>query len=175
MKEDFLHYLWRFQKLGRSSLRTVSSDVVRIVHPGLPNPGAWPDFTHAKMWIGDTLWAGAVELHLKASSWYHHRHHLDKSYDAVILHVVWENDAEVCYPSGRLIPCLELSKRILPQWVEAYFRKFKKIPHWIPCEKNFHQFPYLQWQNWKERLYFERLEQKTQLIFGILKANKNNC
>ena len=92
----------------------------------------------------------------------------------MILHVVWENDAEVCYPSGRLIPCLELSKRIAPQWVDSYFQKFKKIPHWIPCEKNFKGFPDLQWQNWKERLYFERLEEKTQLIFSLLKVNKNN-
>lgn len=174
MKEDFLHYLWRFQKLGRPTLSTVSTAPIRVVHPGTPNSEEGPDFTNAKIWIGDTLWAGAVELHLKASSWYHHRHHLDKNFDAVILHVVWENDTEVCYPSGRLIPCLELSKRIAPQWVDSYFQKFKKIPHWIPCEKNFKGFPDLQWQNWKERLYFERLEEKTQLIFNLLKVNKNN-
>ena len=60
---------------------------------------------------------------------------MDKSYDSVILHVVWDNDAEVCYPSGRLIPCLELSKRIAPHRMNAYFQKFKKIPHWIYCEK----------------------------------------
>lgn len=73
---------------------------IRVVLPGLPNPGEGPDFTHAKILIGDTLWAGAVELHLIASYWYHHRHHLDKSYDSVIFHVVWDNDAEVCYPCG---------------------------------------------------------------------------
>ena len=98
MKEDFLHYLWRFQKLGRFALCTISAAPIRVVHPGLPNPGDGSDFTHAKIWIGDTLWAGAVELHLKASYWYHHRHHLDKGYDSVIFHVVWDNDAEVCYP-----------------------------------------------------------------------------
>lgn len=174
MKEDFLHYLWRFQKLGRPTLKTVSLDPVTVVHPGQPNPGQGPDFIHAKIWIGDTLWAGAIELHLRASSWYHHRNHLDKSYDAVILHVVWENDAEVCYPSGQLIPCLELSPSIAPQSVEAYFQKFKNTHHWIPCEKHFDCFPDLQWQNWKERLYFERLEQKTELISELLKVNKND-
>jgi hypothetical protein len=131
MKEDFLHYLRRFQKLGRFALCTISAAPIRVVHPGLPNPGDGPDFTHAKIWIGDTLWAVALELHLKAYYWYHHRHHLDKGYDSIILYVVWDNDAEVCYPSGRLIPCLELSKRI--------------VPHWISCEKNISQFPALQW------------------------------
>lgn len=29
MKEDFLHYLWRFQKLGRPTLKTVSLDPVK--------------------------------------------------------------------------------------------------------------------------------------------------
>ena len=174
MKEDFLHYLWRFQKLGRPSSRIVTTAPIRVVHPGIPNKDEGPDFYDAKIWIGDTLWAGAVELHLKSSFWYHHRHHLDKRYDSVILHVVWEEDVEVCYPSGRLLPCLELSKRISTQWVDRYYKTFEKIPHWIHCEENFDRFPNLQWQNWKERLYIERLEEKTQLIFSLLKANKNN-
>ena len=100
-------------------LKTTSGLLIRVVNPGLPNTGEAPDFTHAKMWIGETLWAGEVELHLSASSWHHHLHHLDRNYDAVILHVVWENDAEVCYPSGRLIPCLETSKYITAQKMEA--------------------------------------------------------
>ena len=174
MKEDFLHYMWRFQKMGHLPLETATGAPIRVINPGLPNSGGGPDFTNAKMWIGETLWAAAVELHLSASSWYHHSHHLDKSYDAVILHVVWENDAEVCYPSGRLIPCLELSKRIAPQKMEAYFKNFHKKPHWIPCEKHIDRYPNFQWFNWKERHYFERLEQKTELIFGLLKANNNN-
>jgi hypothetical protein len=55
--------------------------------------------------------------------------------------------------------------------MDAYFQKFKKIPHWISCEKNISQFPAFQWQNWKERLYFERLEEKTQLIFRLLEVH----
>jgi hypothetical protein len=62
MKEDFLHYLWRFQKLGRPTLKTVSLDPVTVEHPGQPNPGQRPDFIHAKIWIGDTLWAGFPSL-----------------------------------------------------------------------------------------------------------------
>ena len=128
MKEDFLHYMWRFQKMGHLPLETATGAPIRVINPGLPNSGGGPDFTNAKMWIGETLWAGAVELHLSASSWYHHSHHLDKSYDAVILHVVWENDAEVCYPSGRLIPCLELSKRIAPQRWRLTSKTFTRSP-----------------------------------------------
>ena len=46
--------------------------------------------------------------------------------------------------------------------------------HWIPCEKLISHFPDLKWHNWKERLYFERMEQKTTLIHQLLKANKND-
>ena len=57
MKEDFLHYLWRFQKLSRMPLKTKSGLLISVVNPGLPNTGEGPDFTHAKMWIVETLWA----------------------------------------------------------------------------------------------------------------------
>ncbi|MEK9602884.1 MAG: DUF2851 family protein [Flavobacteriaceae bacterium] len=174
MKEDFLHYLWHFQKLGDSPLKTDSGAPIQVVNPGIPNSGDGPDFINGKVWIGDTLWAGDIELHLKSSSWYHHRHHMDKYYDAVVLHVVWENDGEVCYPSGRLVPCLELSQHIPLQWIQDYQQKFKNQPHWIPCEKLISNFPQIKWNNWKERLYLERLETKTMLIQQLLKANKNH-
>ena len=174
MKEDFLHYLWHSQKWGNLPLTSSAGDPIIVVHPGTPNTGEGPDFINGKMWIGDTLWAGDIELHLKASSWYHHRHHMDNQYDAVILHVVWEDDGEVCYPSGRLVPCLELSQHISPQRIERYHKKFQNKPHWIPCEKLITQFPNFKWQNWKERLYIERLEEKTTLIDQLLKGNKND-
>ncbi len=174
MKEDFLHYLWRFQKFDDSSLTTDNAEAIKVVNPGIPNHGGGPDFLHAKVWIGETLWAGAVELHIKASSWYHHHHHMDKNYDSVILHVVWESDVEVCYPSGRIIPCLVLSSRIHPQLLKQYDKQFKKNHSWIPCEKLFSSFPQIKWQIWKERLYLERLERKTLLIHNLLKANNND-
>ncbi|NBS20051.1 MAG: DUF2851 family protein [Flavobacteriia bacterium] len=68
MKEDFLHYLWRFQKLGNVPFVTTDGVALRVIHPGTPNAGSGPDFCQAKLWIGDTLWAGDVEQHLKASS-----------------------------------------------------------------------------------------------------------
>jgi len=174
MKEDFLQYLWRFQKLGPEPLTTDRGVPIRVVHTGIPNLGEGPDFLQAKLWIGETLWAGDVEVHIKAASWYHHRHHTDSKYEAVILHVVWENDVEVCYPSGRTLPCLKLSNRIPPQWWKKYYKSFEKKTHWIPCEKGITQFPDFKWQNWIERLYLERLESKTIQIKLLLHQSKNN-
>ena len=92
MKEDFLHYLWRFQKLGALPSQATSGAEVAVVSPGVMNSCGGPDFLNAKIWIDDTLWAGDVEIHLGASSWFEHQHHLDSNYDAVIIHVVWEDD-----------------------------------------------------------------------------------
>ena len=174
MKEDFLHYLWRFQKFESQQLFTVNGELIQVISPGIPTSGSGPDFSNAKIWIGATLWAGNVELHPDASSWYHHRHHLDAAYDSVILHVVWNNDVEVCYPSGSIMPSLELSKIISENLIKLYQKQFDQSPDWIPCERIFSNYPKVKWKNWIERLYIERLEEKVNLIFNLLEANKND-
>lgn len=156
MKEDFLHYLWRFQKFESQQLFTVQGELIQVISPGIPTSGSGPDFSNAKIWIGETLWAGNVELHLDASSWYHHRHHLDGAYDSVILHVVWNNDVEVCYPSGSMMPSLELSKIVPENLIKLYQKQFDQSPNWIPCERLFNNYPKVKWKNWIERLYIER-------------------
>ena len=83
-----------------------------MILSSIPNSSSGPDISIAKIWIGETLWVGIVELNMDASSWFHHRHHLDTAYDSVILHVFWNNDIEICYPSGSIMPSLELSKII---------------------------------------------------------------
>ena len=95
MKEDFLQYLWKFQLFDRTALKTTKQEVLQIVHPGIHNRDTGPDFFNAKIRISGQLWAGNVEIHLKSSDWYLHRHEVDENYDAVILHVVWEDDSEI--------------------------------------------------------------------------------
>lgn len=48
-------------------------------------------------------------MHLLSSDWFRHGHQKDSDYDGVILHVVWENDTDVCYQNGNSIPTLQLS------------------------------------------------------------------
>ena len=59
-------------KNGPPSPRECYGAPIRVINLGLPNSGGGPDFANAKMWIGETLWAGAVELHLSVSSWHQH-------------------------------------------------------------------------------------------------------
>ena len=88
MKEDFLHYLWKFKKFDTFNLKTSNGEEIVIVNVGNYLELAGPDFFNAQIIIGNQKWAGNVEIHLKSSDWYVHHHERDANYENVILHVV---------------------------------------------------------------------------------------
>ncbi len=73
---------------------------------------AGPDFTEARIRIGNIDWAGSIEIHVKASHWYAHDHSSNLDYNKVILHVVWKNDLEVYRNDNTAIPTLELFDKV---------------------------------------------------------------
>ena len=87
---------------------------LKVVSTGWYNKYAGPDFQYAQLVLDDLRWSGAVELHLRSSDWYRHGHQKDPAYDNVILHVVWEDDVEVCRNDGSLLPTLVL-KKVVPE------------------------------------------------------------
>ncbi|RRB02091.1 DUF2851 family protein [Larkinella rosea] len=111
MSEDFIYFLWQFQYFRTTDLRTVEGEAVRVIHPGFRNPDAGPDFTQARLFIGEVEWAGTVEAHVRAADWLVHRHQYDRAYDNVILHIVWDKDPVFLQRSdGTVIPTLCLSE-----------------------------------------------------------------
>ena len=92
MQEDFLHYIWQYQKVTTSKFKTVQGKTLQVITAGELNTNSGPDFYNSRIVIGDQEWVGTVEIHLKASDWFVHRHQNDSAYNNVILHVVWEND-----------------------------------------------------------------------------------
>ncbi len=173
MKEHFLHYLWRMKRLDLSNLLSTEGEPISILNTGEHNQHAGPDFLNARIRIGDTLWAGHVEIHVKSSEWIRHKHHLDRAYDNVILHVVLENDEPVKGQNGNLIPCLELRKRI-PKQIHSRYQKLLHNEHWIPCQHQFSSVGEIIRNLWLDRMLVERLEQKTAAITHILERNKND-
>lgn len=164
MKEAFLHYLWRYRKFDSPLLQTTAGDPVLVIDPGQPNEEAGPDFTIAQVQIGGIHFVGAVEIHLKASGWYHHKHHNDPAYDSVILHVVWEADVDIPMNSGELIPTVALQNYTSPTLVATYKHLFLKHKPQLPCAPFIVDFPSPLWKQWRERLYVERLQERTQQI-----------
>ena len=160
MKEVFLHYLWRYQKFNFSNLVTTSGDSLTVVSVGQTNSGAGPDFSLAQIQIGNVRFAGSVEIHLRSSQWYHHRHHQDSAYDNVILHVVWEKDTPLQLSSGKSLPTLELRHYVTPELVAVYRKHFSEKTETLPCANVVRSFPNSLWKHWRERLYIERLEMR---------------
>jgi Protein of unknown function (DUF2851) len=173
MKEDFLHFLWRFKKFNLHDLTTSDGEKIDIVQWGQHNTHAGPDFLNVRLYIGETLWAGNVEMHLNASEWVQHRHHEDKAYNNVVLHVVLNEDQAIFRQNGEKVPCLELKNRI-PSKLHTTYLAILHNAHWIPCQHHFFEVPERTKILWLERLLIERLEQKTETIAALLAKNTNN-
>lgn len=171
MKEDFLHFLWRFRRFGQNDLVATTGEKIEIIHPGEHNSHSGPDFSNARVRIGGTLWAGNVEMHLKASDWATHHHQEDEAYRNVILHVVMEEDKPILRHDGSRIPCLEMKKRV-PAKLLGIYQKILHNEYWIPCQHQFSSVPELTKKLWLDRLLVERLENKTELIKSVLLKNK---
>jgi hypothetical protein len=75
MNEKFLHHIWLYKMYKPGLYTTIKGEPVEIIHPGFHNKDAGPDFFNAKVKIGDTLWAGNIEIHQNASDWQKHGHH----------------------------------------------------------------------------------------------------
>lgn len=169
MTEEFLHYIWKL-RLFNCDLFSSENEEIQILKSGEHNRDAGPDFFNAKIKIGDTVWAGNVEIHVKASDWVKHNHHHDKSYSNVILHVVYELDQK--YEASK-IPVLELKNKFSSSIWNNY-KRFQESTLWIPCEKQLKYIDNFLITNWLERLLVERLENKTTKIIEVLKFNNNN-
>lgn len=174
MQEDFLHYIWRYKKFELSNLKTTDNETISIVSFGGYNQNSGPDFFNAQIKIGNQLWAGNVEIHVKSSDWFLHNHEMDSNYDNVILHVVWEHDTNVFRKDNSGIPTLELKDYVFKDALNNYDKLFLKSEKWINCELDFSKVDDFTVNHWLERLYFERLERKSENIKQLLVDSKND-
>lgn len=173
MRESFLHFLWRTRRFNAQNLLTTQAQPIEIQVIGEQNTHAGPDFFNSRLRIGDTHWAGNVEMHLSSSEWLSHGHSSDPAYDNVVLHVVLEEDQPILRSNGERIPCLELKGRIPAKLLENYER-LEQEQAWIPCEHFFQTVPEIVRLNWLDRLLVERLELKTNAIAAALDATNNH-
>jgi len=179
--ERLLQFIWQFQYFNKNELATTTAEPVQVINPGLYNSNQGPDFGNAKIIIGNTTWAGTVELHIKTSDWQRHKHQDDKNYNNVILHVVWEDDGSPdVVPENNernsvalSVPILELKSRVAKILLQRY-EELMNSPAFIPCEKSIALVPDITWKSWKERLLVERLLRKAAIVENYLQQNKHH-
>ena len=167
MKEDFLHYLWKFKNFNTRALKSTTGELITIIHVGQYLEQAGPDFFNAQIIIGNQKWAGNVEIHLKSSDWYAHHHEKDSAYENIILHVVWEHDVEIYRRDNSVVPVLALKEFVSSETI-ANYNSLRSTKSWIYCEKQLADLDDFLLSNWQERLFFERLERKSKPIFELL-------
>lgn len=169
MKEEFLHYIWKYALFTQDSLVTACGLAVEVIKPGLYNTDAGPDFQDARIKIGDSIWVGHVEIHLKSSDWFSHGHQHDKAYNQVVLHVVKTNDREVHTQGGALIPTICLG------FNESYYLNFQKMVNHIspiPCSDSWKKLSVIQVESAICSMGVERMETRFQWLHEKLEINK---
>ena len=167
--EDLLHYCWKHKLGALSVLHTVDGEPVEILNPGMHNHHAGPDFIGAKLRIGQTVWAGNVEIHVRASDWYRHRHDTDEAYAQIVLHVVAVSDMRIPRPGhpDEYIPQMVWE---VPSYVSAHYDELSRAEVFPRCSRVVSSLPSLRVNSWLSALAVERLQKRTDRIMDLLKG-----
>lgn len=173
--EDFIQFVWKFRLFDTLNLQTHLNQSIEIIQVGQQNFGSGPDFTNAKIKIGNTLWAGNVEIHHSNKDWYAHKHELDAAYNNVILHVVFGgNNNPITSQNNREVPTIVIGERIFEHTLAKYKLMTAGKTSFIPCEKIVDTSELFFFKQYYESLVFERLERKIADIENDLKFTKGS-
>jgi len=173
MQEDFLHYIWQYQKVSISKFKTVQGNSLQVISVGELNTNSGPDFYNSRIVIGNQEWVGTVEIHLKASDWFVHKHQNDSTYDNIILHVVWENDVPVFDVNKNKLETLVL-KDVVDDKLLLNYKELLLNKNWINCENEIHTIDEFTLSFWKEKLLVQRLQRKADELQNELLRLENN-
>lgn len=167
MNEELFQLIWAHGLFDMDQLYTTTGLPISIINRGMQNHDAGPDFLNARIVIDGTLWFGQVELHTDARHWQAHKHHLDKTYNSCILHVVLEDGPDCFREDGSVIPCLVIKDLIRSGISEQYeFLKFSSAK--IPCQ---HALPYTNYITVRQAMdqaLVMRLERKSEWVYEWL-------
>lgn len=177
MPEIVLHYIWEKCLWAGYEQRTTDGKSVEIVSVGEHNRDAGPDYSHARIRIDGHEWVGNIEIHVYASDWTKHHHHLDKAYDNIILHVVRTADKPIYNSKGELVPQCELNYPSDKDYLSALFESAQKMDSAIArigCAEQLLHDPRLLTEGWRKTLLRKRLECKRASITRLLEITKGS-
>jgi hypothetical protein len=80
ISEKLLHRFWFDSILKVGTLTTFCGQAIEIVDTGQYNLDQGPDFLFAIIKLGGQTWVGNVEVHIKTSDWFRHKHQYDQNY-----------------------------------------------------------------------------------------------
>ena len=169
--EKLLHFAWKHKILPLRPLLTTEGESVEVIDPGQANRNQGADFFNAKVKIGQTVWAGYVEIHVKASDWFRHGHHEDARYNNVVLHVVQTADAQAVTQDGKALPTLQID---FPAHILTRYQELCQTDDYPRCHRVVASIPSLQVHSWMEQLLAERLDGKSARILKRVKESRGD-
>lgn len=171
MTEKLLQYLWNYKVFKNYDFKDIEGNSVEIIHFGKWNKDAGPDFLNAKIKIKGVIIAGHIELHIRTSDWVFHNHSQDPNYQNIILHAVYQNDAEISDLNSKNVPTLEL-KDYIDQNILWKYEKLINGTQFIPCENIFKadKIPV----NFHEANVLKKLDEKSLELEKSLEQYKND-
>lgn len=172
--EDLMQFIWEQRLFEQHALRTTDGREVEVVKPGRIQRDSGPDLVDAQVRIDGQLWAGTVEVHLRSSEWNAHGHTRDAAYENVVLHVVYEHDAEVRTLRGHVLPTVELFPRISTESISLY-HALMRGKGFVSCADRIAHVDQGRIGPWLERMLIERLERKTIEVEALFRQLGNDA
>jgi hypothetical protein len=171
VKEEFLHYLWKYSLYDPESLIDPDGNQILVIYPGEYNRDSGPDFFNSRISLAKTMWAGNVEIHTCSSNFDLHGHNSDPAYNNVILHIVAENDKKVFNSKGEEILTVEMKfdTSLYDRYVELI-----NTPFIIACQNELMNVDKFFIRHWLNSLLIERFHDKSEHILKILEETGND-
>lgn len=168
-----MQQVWRYRLWGTGCLKTSQGKDIQILEAGKLNTGPGPDFSDARIRVGDKIWVGAVEIHRRASDWHRHGHDGDPAYDNVVLHVVGMDDCRIHRADGAEI--LQTVMRIDDGFADMFNGLLVSSDYVLPmCGRSLGNVASIFKTDWLTALAFERMQRKAADIMARIGAEGGN-
>jgi hypothetical protein len=171
MKEEFLHYLWKYSLYDPDKLFDNEMNKITVLNPGEYNRDSGPDFFNARISVAGTVWAGNVEIHTRSSHFDNHGHQNDPAYNNVILHIVAENDKRVFNSKGEEILTAEI---VFDSFFYEKYSTLVNNPYIIACQDDIKKLDDILVRHWLISLVIERFQTKSESILKIFSETEND-
>jgi len=172
-----LHYIWEHCLWAGYPQQTTDGRPIEIISVGEHNRDAGPDYSHARIRIGDREWVGNVEIHVRAGDWYSHHHHQDRAYDSVILHVVRDADKQVFNSRGEAVVQCALQYPDNRDYLTTLLTdamRMDSAESRIGCARQLVEDPMLITEGWRHLLLRKRLDCKRASIERLLEITNGS-
>ena len=109
ISEETVASIWQQQLV--TGLVTDDGKSLQVIHAGRASSGEGCDFQDAVLILNGKRVEGDVEIHVKSSQWYSHRHHQNQKYNKIVLHITMWHDSQspTLLQNGKAIPTVCLS------------------------------------------------------------------